>query len=299
MDSKLSPAQADLHHDGDVLELESKDWTDAEEALAKLAQVASDRRRPKAGSDFSAGPRVIEPSLDSTLRPADVSNRSLRTDPPSPGRRTSRSFGRFLVAACLGVTATLAWQSYGDAARQVIASAAPPIGWLLLSSPSAMNPLSGAEMSVQQPASSTAQVSAPQAASAQAPAVAPTASETAPAGPAAIPPELQEQLHTMAHDLAVMRESVEQLAAGQEQMVRDIAKLQTAGQDIRRRISAPAAAPAAHNPAPLPQPAPQSATGPLPLPQGALPPPQGAPQSSATPLPPLPPEPPRPPMPVR
>jgi hypothetical protein len=76
-------------------------------------------------------------------------------------------------------------------------------------------------------------------------------------------------------------QNVEQLAAGQEQMARDIAKLQTAGQDIRRRIAAlpPAAANMARKPVPRAQP--------------AL-------QSSAAPLPPAPPEPPsRPPMPVR
>src|SRR5215469_1283462 len=131
MDSKLSPAQADPHHD--VVVLAPKDWTDAEEALCKLAHVVSDRRRPAARSDFSAGPRVTEPSLDATLRPADMNNDPLPTDWPSPGRRTSRSLARFLAAACVGVAATLAWQSYGGAAKQMIASSAPQLSWLLLS----------------------------------------------------------------------------------------------------------------------------------------------------------------------
>jgi hypothetical protein len=98
----------------------------------------------------------------------------------------------------------------------------------------------------------------------------------------------------MAHDLAAVRQSVEQLAAGQEQMARDIAKLQTAGQDIRRRISVlPPAAATAHKPVPPPQPALQSSVAPLPPA-----PPELAPPSSAAPLPP--PEPQlRPPMPVR
>jgi hypothetical protein len=91
---------------------------------------------------------------------------------------------------------------------------------------------------------------------------------------------------------------VSNVAAGQEQMARDIAKLQTAGQDIRRRISAlpPAAGPTARKPVPSPQPVPQSSAGSLP--PG---PPQPAPQSpSVAPLPPAPPEPLlRPPMPVR
>src|SRR6516225_1519900 len=36
-------------------------------------------------------------------------------------RRGSRGFARYLVAICIGVAATLAWQSYGDAAKRVIA----------------------------------------------------------------------------------------------------------------------------------------------------------------------------------
>ena len=295
MDSKLSPAQADPHHDGDVVLLAPKDWTDAEEALSKLAHVASDRRRPTAGSDFSAGPRVTEPSLDATLRPADLNNDPSPTDRPSLSRRTSRSLARFLVMACVGAAATLAWQSYGGTAKQMIANSAPQLSWLL--SLPATNPPSGREIEVEQPSPPAVQASAPQAASAQAGAVAPTASETAAStAPTAPSPEVQ-QLATMAHDLAAVRQSVEQLAAGQEQMARDIAKLQTAGQDIRRRISAlpPAAATTAHKPVPPPQPALQSSVAPLPP---ALPEP--APPSSAAPLPPALPEPPsRPPMPVR
>jgi hypothetical protein len=293
MDSKLSPAQAEPHHDGDVVSVAPKDWTDAEEALSKLAHVASDRRRPTAGSDFSAGPRVTEPLLDATLRPADLYNDPLPIDRPSLGRRTSRSFAHFLVTACIGVAATLAWQSYGGTAKQMIANSAPQLSWLL-SLPA--NPLSGREIAVEQPSQPAVQASAPQAASAQAGAVAPTASEMASStAPTVSSPEVQ-QLATMAHDLAAVRQSVEQLAAGQEQMARDIAKLQTAGQDVRRRITAlpPAAAATAHKPVP-PLPALQSSMAPLPPA-----PPQPAPPLSAAPLPPAPLEPPsRPPMPVR
>jgi hypothetical protein len=296
MDSKLSPAQADPDHHSDVLLLAPKDWTDAEEALSKLVHVASDRRRPAAGSDFSAGPRVTEPLLDATLRPADLNNDPSPTDRASLGRRTSRSLARFLVMACVGVAATLAWQSYGGTAKQMIANSAPQLSWLLLSLP-AMNPPSGREIAVEQPSPLGVQASAPQAASAQAGAVASTALGTAAStAPTAPSPELQ-QLETMAHDLAAVRQSVEQLAAGQEQMARDIANLQTAGQDIRRRISAlpPAAATTARKPVPPPQPAPQSSAAPL-----SPAPPQPAPQSSGAPLPPAPLEPPlRPPMPMR
>jgi hypothetical protein len=294
MDTKLSPAQADPRHDGDLVVLAPKDWADAQEALSRLAHVASDRRRPAAGSDFSAGARVTEPSLEATLRPDDLNNDPLPTDRPSLGRRASRSLARFLATACIGVAATLVWQSYGGSALQMVASSVPQLGRLL--SPPA-NPPSGREIAVEQPSPPAVQASVPQAASAQAGAVAPTASEMAASpAPTAPSPELQ-QLATMVHDLAAVRQSVEQLAAGQEQMARDIAKLQTAGQDIRRRISAlpPAATTTAHKPVPPPQPALQSSVAPLPPT-----PPEPAPPSSAAPLPPAPPGPPsRPPMLVR
>src|SRR5215472_14255712 len=95
MDSKLSPAQADPHHAGDVVVLAPKDWTDTEEVLSKLAHVASDRRRPAAGHDFSAGPRLTEPLPDSRPRGADMNN-ELPTKRPKVGKRTSRSLARFL-----------------------------------------------------------------------------------------------------------------------------------------------------------------------------------------------------------
>jgi hypothetical protein len=309
MDSKPGPTQADPHQVGDVVLLAPKDWADAERALSKLAHVATDRSRT-AGSDFSAGPRVTESSLDVTRPPAELNISPLSADRPSRGSRTSRGLPRSLLAACVGVAATLAWQSYGGTAKQMIADSAPQLSWLLLS---ATNPPSGPESTAEQPSPPAVRAPAPQAASAQAEVVAPTSSETTvPTVTAAPSPELQ-QLETMARDLAAVRQSVEQLAAGQEQMARDIAKLQTAGQDLRRRISAlpPAAAITARKPILPPQFAPQSSAAPLPpappqpAPQSsvaplATAPPQPAPQSSAAPFPPASSEPPlRPPMPVR
>ncbi len=103
----------------------------------------------------------------------------------------------------------------------------------------------------------------------------------------------QQQLEAMARDLAAVRQTVEQLAAGQEQMARDVAKLQAAEKDIRHRILAPPPQPAA---APARKPAPPPAQ---PAPQISATPPPPAPQISAAPPPPAPPPPARPPMPVR
>src|SRR5258707_12692324 len=47
----------------------------------------------------------------------------------------------FLITFCIGVSATLAWQSYGDAAREMIASSYPQLGWLApQAAPGAQNP---------------------------------------------------------------------------------------------------------------------------------------------------------------
>ena len=39
------------------------------------------------------------------------------------------TFVRYLVAICIGIAGTLAWQSYGEATKQIIATTAPELGW--------------------------------------------------------------------------------------------------------------------------------------------------------------------------
>ena len=129
---------------------------------------------------------------------------------------------RFLIAVCVGIAATLAWQSYGDAARQTIASLSPQLRWL-----------------------------APQAAAAQ------TVPDTIVPAIASLD---QQELKMMSRDLAVLRQRVDQLAAGQERMTRDFTtKLQAAQHEILGNTSAPAqsaAAPARKPAAPPAQAAP-------------------------------------------
>jgi hypothetical protein len=62
------------------------------------------------------------------MDPADV-QRLLNPRVPL-GKRVSRAVARFLIIFCIGVVATLAWQLDGDAAREVIASSSPRLGWL-------------------------------------------------------------------------------------------------------------------------------------------------------------------------
>jgi hypothetical protein len=139
---------------------------------------------------------------------------------PRPARKRP---ARFLIAFCLGIAAALAWQSYGDTARAMIANLSPQLGWL-----------------------------APQ------PALAQTVGATT---AAATPSVDQQEFKAMSLNLAAVRQRVDQLAAqlaaGQEQATRDFTmKLQAAEQDILGKIPAPpqqaAAAPARRPAVPVP-----------------------------------------------
>jgi hypothetical protein len=58
-----------------------------------------------------------------------IDNQTKRTPESQAKRRGSRAFVRYLVAICVGVAATLAWQSYGETAKQIVATRAPELGW--------------------------------------------------------------------------------------------------------------------------------------------------------------------------
>ena len=149
-----------------------------------------------------------EPPAEGVVHPIDLDR--LRKRPPLR-KRASRGLVRFVIIFGVGVAATLGWQSYGDAVRELIANASPQLGWLA--------PQAGA---VTQAAPSTV-------------------GATAPAMPG---PDLQ-QLATVSLDLAAMRQSLDQLAARQQQVADAIGRLQAAEQDILNKIAAPSPQPAA------------------------------------------------------
>ncbi|HWN52269.1 MAG TPA: hypothetical protein VNO18_21040 [Xanthobacteraceae bacterium] len=78
-------------------------------------------------SEFSKGRWATEPSDDPPLHPTELDLvSSMRSSP----RKRALALARFLITFCIGVAATLAWQSYGDAARSRIASSSPQLSWL-------------------------------------------------------------------------------------------------------------------------------------------------------------------------
>ena len=74
-----------------------------------------------------------------------------------------------------------------------------------------------------------------------APATATPAAATLPA-PAALPPELTQSIEAMTHDIDSLKQTVQQLQAGQQQLGQDIAKLREHG--TRHKVSAQASKPA-------------------------------------------------------
>jgi hypothetical protein len=186
--------------------------------LGEIRDITSDRRTTpdqrsrtdrRTDTALSDTPRGARPSLDSTARLGNLKEDQFRGVRPSFARRASRALTRFLIAAFISVGSILVWQSYGDATKENVASWAPQLGWVRLL-PTLKPP-----------------------------------PDIAPVAPAARFPDVEQQLEAVVRDLAALRQSVDRLAVGQEQMARNLASLETAENDIRSKISAPkpAAAP--------------------------------------------------------
>src|SRR5882762_7438852 len=75
--------------------------------------------------EFSAASVLVKPSVETAAgRPAKVKNDQLTTSRSSLGKRASLACAYYMIVFSVGVAATLAWQTYGEAARQLIAPAA-------------------------------------------------------------------------------------------------------------------------------------------------------------------------------
>ena len=170
-------------------------------------------------SDFMDDSWPAKPPVQTRVNWAGAKSR------PSLGKRALRS----LIIFCIGVTATLGWQSYGDTARAMIAQSYPQLRWLA-------------------PQDEALAQTAPN-----------MVARNAPAAPSA---EAQQFASSVSLALAALRQSVEQLAAEQQRMAGDIAKLQVAEHDILAKISAPP-------PKPAPAPAPARKPQPVTLPQAS------------------------------
>jgi hypothetical protein len=309
MQTTLKPKQADDPHDFLVVASDGATVAPARESLASLTSDAV--RQPlespaSTGSGFAAAPPVRP--VDATFRTAAVNDIQL------PGqRRFARRIVRAVTAVLLTVgAAVIARQSYGDAAKQMIAA------WVPQSTLTSWLPLEKFGFGAQ-PAPAAATPGAAQAAAPQAAAPAPAAAEVSAPAVTAVSADSAQLIQSMAHDLAAvgqqieqLKASIDQLKAGQDQLSRDVAKVSERASEKVARIAPPQPvvpprplAPRPHKPMPPPYPLPQAASAPAVPPAAApyYPPPrQPQPPPDAANPPPLDPElssAPRPPMPLR
>ena len=188
--------------------------------------------QPKAGEDLHELLSAISHRLDHESAERKAIFDRLVAIEDQTKRRGSRRFVRFLLAICIGVAGTLAWQSYGAATKQIIATRAPELGW----SPEAKQmiaswfqqlgwtkPPAGPENTAVRPSA----LETPQAAP-----VAQTAPENvAPKAPAALSLD-PEQMQQLTRSLTTLQQIVLQLAAGQDRMAREMARLEADLVDI-------------------------------------------------------------------
>jgi len=196
------------------------------------------------------------PSLAAEIPPPDPALRATHLNDnvataPRPRASLLRGVVHAFVAVAIGAAATVGWLSYGEAAREMIATWTPQF---VATGPAqaqdvkvADQPAAAAKASVEQPVPAQP-VSAVAAVAAPAPAaeIAAPPQAVAAAGEAAAAPDLAPRIEEMAREIASLRETVAQLKSGQQQLSRDLAK---AVEQEPRRKSATAATPA---PAPRP-----------------------------------------------
>ena len=88
----------------------------------------------RAQSESYSGFLPIELSVEApSVFTADL--RSERFANEQPCQENSRPFARSLITFCIGVAATLTWQSYNDLAKKIIAGWSPQFAWLAPQAP--------------------------------------------------------------------------------------------------------------------------------------------------------------------
>jgi hypothetical protein len=170
------------------------------------------------------------------------------------------TMARFLLAVLIGIGLTLAWQSYGEGAKQIvgpwvsetITSKAPSLAWLLpqgtkppsrVDEPPKQSPVAAAPKETRTvPFRDITETELAKAAASPSPAP----SSPAPSSPAPSAEQGAPSLEAMARDLATIRRSAEQLTAKQQQMAESMEALRA---EIEKLASPQPPAAAAPGPA--------------------------------------------------
>jgi Cysteine rich repeat len=232
----------------------------SEQLRATFKDLLRPSSQPKPGGDLHEVMTGIGRHLQNeSLAIKTISDRLLAIEHQAK-KRVSGGFARYLLTICIGVVATLAWQSYGEAAKQMFAAKVPELGWSPETKQMIANwveqlgwtkpPATPERTAVRSSATETSQAAS----------VAQTTPENvtpkAPAAPSVDP----EQVHQIAMDLTALRQTVDQLAINQDKIGRNIDRLQAADQEILVKIpESPPPPPIAAAPAVAGRPAPGGA----------------------------------------
>jgi len=174
---------------------------------------------PQAASPQTPALQAAVPSVDTAVRVA-ASDDHIKPKRSTAGKWLRGAFVTFLFAGG-SAAATIAWEKHGDTATQMLAEWTPALASLLPST-SQTAPVAAAQAAPPAAQDQTADQTAT-------PPAAPNA--TAAAAPAATQTDAAASVESMTRDMAAMAQQIEQLKAniaelkaGQEQMVREMAK---------------------------------------------------------------------------
>jgi hypothetical protein len=270
-DERFRATLKDLQRTSDQL----KPVEDLHISDGELNERLSDLPRPSPQRKFAEDVQnllsQISHHLDYETSQRTILNRRLLAIEDEVKKPGSRGFARYLIAICVGAAAVLAWQSYGAATKEAIATKAPELGWspetkqiiagwvqrLGWTEPSGGQESNGVQLSASKTPQSAPIEAAPPSSTAP--------NSITPATPTTASLDLQKMQQieadiaaarqTVEEQLTAVRQTVGQLAAGQDQMVSEIIKLQAANQEILAKIPAPPAPPRiavpAHKPRPI------------------------------------------------
>jgi hypothetical protein len=172
-----------------------------------------------------AAPQAAAPSVDSAVR-VTASDDHIRPKRSAAGKWLRGAFFTFLFAGG-SAAATIAWEKHGETATQMLAEWTPALASLLPST-SQTAPVAAAQAA---PSDAQDQIADQTATPPAPPAVTAAAAPAASTAPAATQTDTAPAVESMTRDIAAMAQQIEQLKAniaelkaGQEQMVREMAK---------------------------------------------------------------------------
>ena len=238
--------------------------TDSQDVIAAQLRDLAPRRSHNPTDLNVASEASPKPASEPSFRATPLNDNTNDMRIPMPHGRSAG--GVVLLAVCAGIAATIAWYAYGDEAKQKLSSFVPQFSYgaevkqklshlvpQLFSNAPEMRSANAAEpKDATSPVAASEPVADPapaqessDAASATPPPAAPApvtpAAETSPTQ-AALPPEVTQSIETMAREIASLKQTLEQLQAGQQQLSRDVANVSEHG--TRHKVAEQASKPA-------------------------------------------------------